>query len=190
MRLPANVAVVFLGFEMGLEYAKAIGVLNEEQFEALRDECWDLLLNIGNQQHQVVVEAQPVDMYMSALQQMLAQGTAYLRHRDGGTAPDWPPVERRTASAAFLGWYDAKYLYLIPDTSFSTIWQFYRAGGVVFPDSERGLRAKLRERGMLHTNESEGNKGTWLFRTADGVVRVLRIVRPLEEENTDTPHEN
>ncbi len=190
MRLPANVAVVFLGFEMGLEYAKAIGVLNEEQFEALRDECWDLLLNIGNQQHQVVVEAQPVDMYMSALQQMLAQGTAYLRHRDGGTAPDWPPVERRTANAAFLGWYDAKYLYLIPDTSFSTIWQFYRAGGVVFPDSERGLRAKLRERGMLHTNESEGNKGTWLFRTADGVVRVLRIVRPLEEENTGNPHEN
>ncbi len=175
LRMPRNVATMFIGMEMGLKYARSVGALSQDDLEALSQTGWAVLMGIGEQQHQVVAEERPVDMYLSALEQMFAQGTVYLRNKD---LPDiveqvWP--EQRTATSELLGWYDDRFWYLLPKAAYNAVWQFYRCSGVVFPDSERGIRVKLLEEKLLLPNE---DRFTYRLRIGESLPRVLRIARP------------
>lgn len=174
LRMPANVAAMFLGAEMGLEYALHTGALDQAAHDRLRSDAWSTLLALGNRQNSMVVEEKPVEMYLAALEQMLAQGACYLRHKD---APDDDarclPV-RRTPVAEFLGWYDEFFWYLLPKVSFGAVWRFYRSTGVAFPDTERGVREKLLEQKLLFP---QGDRYSCRVRIGEDLPRVLRITR-------------
>lgn len=176
LRMPQTVATMFVGWELGLEFAQVAGALGERDVEGLREIGWRILLGIGEAQHRIVAEENPVDMYLEALTQMLAMGTVYLRHRVycEDSAKDWP--SKRTFPCEFLGWYDSNFLYLIPRAAYNAVTAFYRAGGTAFPDSERGLRVKLEEQGLL-VRQGMGERSTAVLRIGGEAVRVLRVAR-------------
>ncbi|MDY6877343.1 MAG: CHC2 zinc finger domain-containing protein [Chloroflexota bacterium] len=172
LRMPGNVATMYLGMELGLEYAEVTGAIDGDTRVAMGETGWGVLLGIGEQQHQVVAEEKPVEMYISALEQMFAQGTVFLRHRER--------PKQRAGTAELLGWYDEQYWYLLPKAAYNAVWQFYRCSGVVFPDSERGVRVKLLEQGVLRPQGGDG-RHTYRLRVEEGMPRVLRLVRPVAE---------
>lgn len=186
LRMPGNVAVMFLGFEMGLEFAAEVGALNAAEIDTLRNTGWQTLMHIGQQQHRVVEEEKPVDMYMRALEQMMASGVVYLRSLalpDAMTLPG-----KFSPMAEHVGWYDEQYYYLLPEVAYGAVWQFYKTSGVVFPDTERGVRVKLREQGLLH---GQDGRATWRLRLLDGSQpRVLRVSRALETTGPEGAKEN
>lgn len=178
LRLPMNIATLFIGCKVGLEYAQHIGALNEEEALTLMNVAWRVLISLGERQQEVAVEEKPVDMYFNALEQVFAQGIAFLRHKD---APEddsraWPGVAIRTVNSEFLGWYDDKYWYLLPMAAFNAVYRFYKTSGTVFPDTERGVRVKLLEQKRLFPNK---DRYTYQLRlSTDSKARVLRVGRP------------
>jgi hypothetical protein len=188
LRMPGNIAEMFIGFEMGMRYALTVGAIGEAEADGLLSRAWVTLIEIGGAQHQAVIEENPVDMFLEALEQMMAQGAVYLRCKDKPEYDDlvWPASLRprdptrpaNLPSEGMLGWYDDKYWYLMPKATYNTVYHFYRNGGIVFPDTERGIRAKLREQKL-----SVSNDGRLLYQVdIDGErVRVLCIGKPQKQ---------
>jgi len=180
LRMPANVASLFVGWDMFVSYAQQLGVLDCD-YDGLRDLGWQMLVELGDAQQVTAQDEKPVMMYLDALSQLVAQGSVYLRHREYPEMPDkmLPKGADREVGAEFLGWYDEQYLYLLSGPTFKTIVQFYRNSGVVFNDTERGIKVKLREEGLLHPAERPtGN--TFLYQmglsTRPWVLRITNTI--------------
>jgi hypothetical protein len=185
LRMPANVAALFIGYELGLDYALAAGALAPADHAALRQTGWRTLLELAEKQNLMVVEEKPVELYLTALEQMLAVGAIYLRHRDRPDEPNavWPIT--RTPQSEFLGWYDDFYYYLLPKIAFGAVWRFYRAAGVVYPDTERGVREKLLEQHLLFPQpDARSDRYTYRLPLGAEMPRVLRIARTKADAST------
>ncbi|MFH1602909.1 MAG: DUF927 domain-containing protein [Pseudomonadota bacterium] len=181
LRMPGNVGTMFVGWDLFLEYAAQAGALDDERADALREEGWAALLEIGEYQHSMVREENPVEIFITSLQQLFAQGQVYLRHKDSESSdtPDqncWP--RSRAVQCELLGWYDELYWYLLPQSAFNAVAQFCRRGGTLFPDASWGLRAKLAETNILL---KQGERFTYRMPFTDSSKpRVWRIQRPTD----------
>jgi hypothetical protein len=176
LRMPNNVASLFIGWEKFISYAEHLGAL-EHDYDDLRELGWQVLVSLGDAQQVVAQEEKPVMMYLDALSQLIAQGTVYLRNREYPDLPErmLPKFEEHATNAEFLGWYDEQYLYLLSRPTFKTVVSFYRGSGVVFNDTERGIKVKLKEEGLLHPAERPSGN-TFLYQMAIGTRPwVLRI---------------
>jgi hypothetical protein len=179
LRSPANVATLAVGWEMGLRHAHEIGALNRAEYEGWLSMGWDTLIALGEQQDSDInAEEDPVKMYVTAIQQMMSQGTIYLRHKD--TGEEKPSIDKHINNPEFLGWYDDRYWYLMDQPTFNAVFQFYRSGGRSFPDSRRGIKTKLSEQNILFPHAGRGN--LYRLRLEDGLEDVLRILRPDKTE--------
>jgi len=179
LRSPANVAILALGWEMGIQHAYEVGALDADERAGWIELGWNTLIALGERQDSNVnAEADPVKLYMMAITQMISQGNVFLRHAeypDDGSM-DKPEIGKRTSNPAFLGWYDDKYWYLMDQPTYNAVFQFYRGGGRVFPDSKRGIKTKLMEKDLLHPHASRGLR--YRLAVGDDLHDVLRIVRP------------
>jgi hypothetical protein len=76
---------------------------------------------------------------------------------------------------------------LLSGPTFKTIVQFYRNSGVVFNDTERGIKVKLREEGLLHPAERPSGQ-TFLYQMAIGTRPwVLRITNTIFNNEVGLP---
>lgn len=176
LRMPNNVATLFLGWELFLDYCLHCTVVTDTEYADLRDLGWTVLIALGEAQQDVAQEEKPVEMYLSALRQLLQQGTLYLRSR---AYPDlveqeYPKLSARATNAEFVGWYDDQYIYLLSKVAYRVVHKFYRDSGVVFPDTEHGVKVKLKEQGLLFPAES-GREPFFYQLPIEGRPRVLRI---------------
>ena len=190
LRMPANVATMYIGLETGLRYACEVGAVSEDDAEAIKEFGWSILVGIGEQQHQVVSEEKPVEMYLDAIEQMLATGHVFMKHKDYPDNADRFMPESRAAQSELIGWYDWQFWYLLPKVAYKRVWEFYRSSGVMFPDSERGVRVKLLEDKLLLP---QGDRFSYRLRYGlenDQRARVLRIARDTSESDSDTLLQN
>lgn len=175
LRSPMNVATLYIGWEMGIRYAHAHGIIDDDMLDEWLDFGWGVLVQLTQQQDaEINREEDPIRMYFEAIDHMLLQGTVYLRHQQdhANALLDRPTVDKRQPNAAFIGWYDDAYLYLLDQPTYNAVASFHRAGGRVFPDSARGIKVKLLEQGRLHPNQSDkyryrlsiGNDQPWTLR--------------------------
>lgn len=189
LRMPMNVASLFVGWELGLLYAKHVGAVDEAHYEDLRQLGWDVLVSLGEAQMTVAQEEKPVELYLSAIEQLLATGAVYLKHRHmPDMAERYYPVDRMP-NAEMIGWYgndetdssgyrDSRYWYLIPNAAFKAVVTFWRGSGVVFPDTARGIKVKLLEQKLLLPAQGRG----YDYQIKPDWPRVLRVIRPGTEE--------
>ena len=90
-----------------MQYAQHRGVLTDIEFDTLRELGWGVLIALGDAQQDVAQEEKPVEMYLTALRQLLYQGAIYLRNREHPDMVDkeYPRLSTRAANAEFVGWY-------------------------------------------------------------------------------------
>lgn len=188
-RSPGNTAKLFLGFEMGVEFAVEVGAISRQDGDDLLSSGLATLIEIGSVQDFTTAEEDPVTLYMTAIQQMIDQGTCYLRNKDkpgedGLIIPEmlrprpsisYPSTMERVTlpQEGFLGWYDDQYYYLMADAAYNAVCQFYKRRSQLFPDSARGIKSKLKEKGISQPSAA----GQRLeYQMGDG-RRVLRLAR-------------
>ena len=162
--------------ETALAYAREVGAISEDDAEEIKEFGLSILAGIGEQQHQVVSEEKPVEMYLDALERMLATGHVFMKDKDQPENADRFMPKVLAAHSVMIGWYDWQFWYLLPKAAYKRVWEFYRCCGVMFPDSERGVRVKLLEDGVLLPQGGRFTYRLWL--NSQEAPRVLRISRP------------
>jgi hypothetical protein len=103
--------------------------------------------------------------------------------REALRTKEYPKLSVRAANAGFVGWYDDQYIYLLSKVTYRVVHKFYRDSGVVFPDSEHGVKVKLKEQGLLFPAESEKRGGFMYQLPIEDRPRVLRITNFLSSGN-------
>ena len=170
LRLPAALAQLYAGMDLGLTYAVAVGALTEAAATDLRARGWEALKTGSEAQAQRVERERPTLRYLEVLIGLLAQGKARLDRRDG-----LAHIGGGVAGEEFLGWYDTDYLYLLGGPTYNRVARYLRDEGAFFPVKELALRKFLVEERILLTGEDEHN--TDVIRVGDTIRRALRLDR-------------
>ena len=142
-RIPANGAWLLVGAATALQYMAEIGAISEGESETKQLEFKARLIELAAEQGQRISEDSPATKFTAALRELIASGRCTIRD----VANDWdfcaaPGME-------FIGWTDETWLYLLPDTVYKAVVQFFNGQGLCFPVSAKTLWKHLDAAGII-----------------------------------------
>lgn len=156
-RMPGIVAELQAGFELLVEFAVAAGTMTAEESGYLRKRAPEALAAVAAAQVAYQENSDPALRFHSLLRLAIASGRAHCADRDG-KAPDQPERWGWTKSGGNwtpagvrIGWVDDHDLYLDSALAYRVAQEL--AGAERLPLSERTLRARLKERGLLASTD-------------------------------------
>ena len=167
LRLPGVLASPWVGITCAMGYAVEVGALEGVEAEKVQAQCWDTLLQLGQQQTRIIEGERPSRRFLIVLTAILSQGRAFLLRRDG--RPD-----DYFGNGAIVGWQDEDFVYLIPDAAFQAVARFCRDSGEFFPVRSERLFRDLNREGLSECNEG---RNTTTVRLGGQVRRVVKVRR-------------
>ena len=158
-RLPTTLAELQSGWELFLEFALAIGAIDQTQEKELERRGSRALEELGVLQAKYQDASDPAMRFIALLQAALLCGRAHVADRQGKTPAEparcgwqcqrngrrWAPQGPR------IGWLVGSDLLLEPAVSYQVAQQLAGASGLAV--SEQTLRSRLQERGLLVSND-------------------------------------
>ncbi|MDP2601894.1 MAG: hypothetical protein Q8S00_04795 [Deltaproteobacteria bacterium] len=165
LRIPEAAAHLWLGLHCGLTYAQEIGAITEADSDRLLRDGWDAFIEIGREQAAVVEQEDPVRRFLTVLHTILTQGRAVIVATDENTPEQNPGVD-------FLGWFDAEWLYLMPEATFAAVVRFCRDSGEHFPIRQERLKKDLAKNCI---SECHASRLTATARIGGHIKRVLKL---------------
>ncbi len=161
------VAHVMLGYEMMLRYMVEIGAMPSNQAAAEIKEAWAVVMDNSRRQNDEAKEDRPVNMFLTAVKELLVSKQATVRDLSTPSTEAVPP--------SMIGYCDQQYYYLLPDVIFSRVCKLFSDQAVTFPLGKRALFKQLKDEGVL-VADGEG-KTTKLKHLGTGVLRLLWLDR-------------
>lgn len=163
-RTPGALAALQVAIDLMGEFMCDIGAATSEEMEALSDEAWETLQEIGRQQKARLQEESPVEQFFNILDTLLSQHKVEFHRRGVDQHP--------TYGVDLIGWYDNERLYLDPAASLNRVAKWLRDEGRVLGTNQRGLHQALLEGGYL----IKQGKDSHLFRRVSVNGRQHRVV--------------
>jgi hypothetical protein len=162
-RTPGIVADLQLGLNYFLDFARARGVIDEEEREQLVEDGWQALLEAAADQVLEVQAQDPARRFLDLVAAVITSGRAHLASRSGTTPekPDaWGWREVVTGAGQFarcdwhpqgqlLGWVDGEGVYLEPEGAYALAQRFGEEQGERLPLSQGQLFRRLKEQKLL-----------------------------------------
>lgn len=148
LRTPENVASLFLGWDLWLTYARAVGAITANEDQVLRTRVWKALVDLGDAQGRYLAEGDHVEAFLRALRALITSGDGRLT-----------PVGTVTDPARFgwqgkpFGWASDDDIYLDPDVSFAEARKWAERADIPLGVSKTQLQDDMRERGLLANTE-------------------------------------
>jgi DNA primase len=176
LRLPAALALLYTGLELGLAFAVEAGAITETEAEDLRARGWEALRAGSIAQAQRVEAERPTVIFLDVLGTLLGQGKVFLLDKDGIGGK----IGGGAAGEEKLGWYDAEHIYLQGGAAYNRVARFLRDQGETFPVKKGTLRKYMVEEGLLLAAD-EGRK-TAVVRIGGATHRALWLDRAKVEE--------
>jgi len=180
LRIPDVLTTLYLGLDLGLAYAAEVGALSDGEAQAWRERGWEALKAGAEAQAKRVERERPTVRFLEVLADLLAQGRVQLEDRNGKGK-----IGGDAANAERLGWYDERFIYLLPGAAYNRVARFLRDEGGHFPVKERVLRKHMDEEGYL----VRGSNGRYtdVVRMGEKIQRVLRVHRNKAEPYISLP---
>ncbi len=126
------VAHLVLGYRMMLRYMQSVGAITEEAAQADLNAAWDVVLDNSRQQLDEVREDRPVNMFVTAVREMLMSKQANVRDISSPNPGLTPPGN--------IGLVDQQYYYLLPHVAYGAVCRFYADQGITIDNMlDRGL---------------------------------------------------
>ena len=188
-RTPGIVADLALGLRHFLLFAHDAGALSSEEAERLWLRGWTALGRAAAVQGQLQVDGEPTRLFSELLSAAIGSGRAHVADPEGDEPEDpggwgwrratvgtgdyerveWRPLGER------VGWVEKDNLYLLPEAAYAAVQKQGRDSGEPLTVTERTLRKRLHERGLLLS--VEGSRPTFAVRrTLEGRRRgVLHL---------------
>ncbi len=166
-------------YELFLTFVSESGARGAGECAALKDEAQAVFDELTKRQAAHVAHSEPTTRFLELLREALASGTTHLADRDG-SAPPTPGAWgwRRAAggewraSGRCVGYLDGEDLFLLPRGAFEAAHELLRADGDNLGVSERQLRSRLADRGLLKST-SEARDTYAVQRTLAGARRTV-----------------
>ena len=169
-RAAGTIAHLVIGYEMYMRFLIESVQLEDpdgEYFEAeMQQAVKDIISNSRTQSRDSRAE-RPSRMFLDTIGEMLLT-------KEGGVG-DLMDAGKAAAGKVFLGWSDHEHYYLIPETSYRVVSEFYAKKGEAFPLSARMLFRQMKEDGMLIAGGD--GKNTRVKRIDGKNVRALWVPR-------------
>ena len=168
-RTPEQVTHIMIGLTMMLDYWQSLGMLNDESREAALEEYWQIVAGNSLAQAEEGRDDNPVQMFLTAVSEMLASKAADVMDITTGS--------NYTAPRNMVGYADEHNNYFIGDTVYGAAVRFYEDQQRVLPGNRTELYRQLRAQNIVQRIGSDG-KITRNKRTPDGKNnRLLWIPR-------------
>ena len=177
-RIPEIVANCWLGIRALADYAKDIGALSDIEAERLQDRAWGALLDVAEDQHAQVEDERPSRRFFRVLVVLLLQSHARLTFR---TKEETVMIVR---PPDLVGWYDADYLYLLPEASFQLVSRFAKDTGEAIGLRQSRLFQDMDREGLV---ERGPDSFTTVVRAGGQPRRVVKIRRASLEKLLGVP---
>lgn len=143
---------LYLGLQLGLEYAESIGAIAREQAQSLLDEAWSIFLDSAHEQGEEVTQIKPSKRFCTIVSQLLASGSIHTSHPQGEIMP-----ETVSQSSRHVGYHDDDYYCFMPDLIYSEVVQFMSRQGALFPISASMLWKELGDAGLTRIETTKEN---------------------------------
>ena len=170
-RAPGTIAHLVIGYEMYMRFMVESGAVDDPDGEISKMEIADAVRDIisnSRAQSRDSKQERPSRMFLNTIGEMLLTREASVVDLTDATAKNSP-------GKGHIGWMDALYYYLIPDTSYRMVCEFFTKKGEAFPLSTRMLHRQMSEDNLL-VGGSDG-KNTRVKRIDGKNARLLWIPR-------------
>jgi hypothetical protein len=158
-RTPAIVADLDLGFKLFLDFGVAAGAITDAERERQAKRCWAALEKVARAQRVRQEASEPAHRFLELLRASILSFAAHVASLDGANplnAAQWGwrktvigDCERWAGAGKCIGWLDGSNLYLEPTASYLVAQEVGRGTGEPLVVSERTLRRRLHENGLL-----------------------------------------
>ena len=184
-RTPEIVANLYVGLLYWLEFAVARGAITEADSKRIQDQAWAALGRAAESQLDHQQSSEPATRYLELLMSAIASGKAHLAGLDGNHPGEesagscgW---RKQHASWQFMGprigWIEGESIYLEPNAAYNVAQQVAGDGGGALIDSEREMRKRLEERGLLHSPDGDRFNRRAVRKRIEGVDRWVLFLR-------------
>ncbi len=165
-RIPAAIAWLFMGFEMGLLFATEKGVLPETLYKQARDEGWKIICSWGAEQNLKTEEERPGNQFVKGLKAVISSGRARLANKED-ESPQVP-----IPGTADIGWRDEGYILLNPDVAFGVVRDFLSHIGISFTWKERAVWDDMKRLGYTESDEGRSSTTAKIYGKTWRVIKV------------------
>jgi hypothetical protein len=167
-RQPGALAVLYLGFDLALQFAAEIGAVTDEERQRQTATAREALLTLGARQARQLEDVDPARRFVEVLREELARGSAELGDKDDPQPPRAPDAE-------IIGYRDADRAYLLPEISRRRVGACLRAAGEPWEVTTHTLhRALIKRRFVI-----PGSEGRPESKHRIGGARLRVLVMPL-----------
>lgn len=168
-RTSEQVTHIMIGLTMMLDYWTSLGLHSQESRDAMLEDYWQIVAGNSVAQAENSRDDTPVNMFINAVTELLASGTAAVM--------DITPEGKHTVPKGMVGYADYRNYYFMGDTIYGAVVKFYADQERVLPGNRAELFRQLRAAKIVQQIGS-GGKTTRSKRTPDGKnQRLLWIPR-------------
>ena len=166
-RLANAAAHLWLSLRCALDCFVAYGAIPQAESDVyFEDGKRAILDNVAIQQEDMKQEEAP-RMYLQAIHELLISGKCQLYCADLTAAPMYE----------IIGFYDDKYLYLLPGIAFNAVESYYRERRTSFPIEKSALEKRLDEEKLLNRRGQNQMAATTYIPCLHTSKRVLNVCR-------------
>ena len=141
------VNVMTIGFSLFLKFLNSYEIISKEQEKELEEEGYITLNKVAEQQAQEIDDSNPVNMFISALEQLYTTNRIYLKDYNDCTITEYD-------NTTLVGYVDNKtdegVYYFFPDIIYKEVVRFYKEQDIKFPISKPALWKYLDMEGYLY----------------------------------------
>lgn len=146
-RFAESVAWLQIGFLQFIKFAKSKKAITNEQYSKLKQQSFEVFLNVAEAQNSLVQEETPPDKFLSALMELITM-------EEVKVLPINQPAHMKTSTSNIIGWEDENMYYLAPKHTYNKVNEFFMRRGEIFGISERMLWKMMADNKLIQTDKN------------------------------------
>lgn len=166
-------------------------ILTEEKSRELVQITEDIFKERQFRESESLKELSEIEIFYNTIETLIDQERAYIFNVSDGTCTaryvDHGEVKHIESSMTipqeadprlkgeFIGWFDEEFYYFIPNAVLTIVYDYHRRSGSPFPSSQRTLKKRLKEAGLLITDIKDKHSLSKVKNIGGKTKRVLQI---------------
>lgn len=147
-------AWLYISFDMMLKYMQYADACNNEFAEGLLADAEKVFAHLIGDQNALVAQERPAEIFIEVLQELFATDKVRVDKLSRGIEGDICC----TPYGECIGWYDAQFLYLLPEATYNAVNRFLAGRNQRISVSSRALWKQLDEAKLIYTEKGSDER--------------------------------